>query len=102
MENSCIVVGDSFLKGCLFLHQQVRGILAHPCVADESPPTCSVFLGEQGLELFMSMLQALEEVDNDNRIQVETKILGLLVNGLSFNCVFAGLHVAYSKDPFQQ
>ena len=49
-------------------------------VTDESPPTCNVFLGEQGLELFMKMLQALEEEDNDNRVQVETKILGLLVS----------------------
>ena len=54
----------------------------NPCVADESPPTCSVFLAEQGLELFMRMLQALEEVDNENRVQVETKILGLLVSEL--------------------
>ncbi|KAK7100174.1 hypothetical protein V1264_023165 [Littorina saxatilis] len=49
-------------------------------LTDESPPTCGVFLSEQGLELFMNMLQALEEVDNDNRVQVETKILGLLNN----------------------
>nr|KAG5711819.1 hypothetical protein BaRGS_023583 [Batillaria attramentaria] len=47
---------------------------------DESPPTCSVFLSEQGLELFMNMLQALEDVEADNRVQVETKILGLLNN----------------------
>lgn len=49
-------------------------------LTDESPRTCSVFLGEQGLELFMKLLQALEDVDNDNRVQVETKILGLLNN----------------------
>jgi hypothetical protein len=49
------------------------------CVVDESPRTCNVFLTEQGLELFMNMLRALEDVDNDNRVQVETKILGLLV-----------------------
>ncbi|XP_076463188.1 protein zyg-11 homolog B-like [Babylonia areolata] len=49
-------------------------------LTDESPPTCSVFLGENGLELFMMMLQMLEEVDSDSRVQVETKILGLLNN----------------------
>ncbi|KAL8572518.1 hypothetical protein ACOMHN_019557 [Nucella lapillus] len=49
-------------------------------LTDESPPTCNVFLGENGLELFMMMLQMLEEVDNENRMQVETKILGLLNN----------------------
>ncbi|KAK7504037.1 hypothetical protein BaRGS_00004769 [Batillaria attramentaria] len=49
-------------------------------LTDESPPTCSVFLSEQGLELFMNMLQALEDVEADNRVQVETKILGLLNN----------------------
>lgn len=49
-------------------------------LTDESPQTCSVFLSEKGLELFMNMLQALEDVEADNRVQVETKILGLLNN----------------------
>ena len=48
-------------------------------VSDESPATCSVFLREQGLELFMTMIQGMNDVDTDTKVQVETKILGLLV-----------------------
>ncbi|XP_025110002.1 protein zyg-11 homolog B-like [Pomacea canaliculata] len=49
-------------------------------LTDESPPTCGVFLSEQGLDLFMNMLQSLGNVEAENRVQVETKILGLLNN----------------------
>lgn len=52
--------------------------------ADESPPTCGVFLSEQGLDLFMNMLQSLGNVEAENRVQVETKILGLLVSWIFF------------------
>ncbi|ESP03618.1 hypothetical protein LOTGIDRAFT_137121 [Lottia gigantea] len=44
-------------------------------LTDESPPTCRVFLSENGLELFMSTLQVTLFT-----LQVETKILGLLNN----------------------
>ncbi|XP_071119076.1 protein zyg-11 homolog B-like [Haliotis cracherodii] len=52
-------------------------------LTDESAPTCHVFLNESGLELFMKMLQTLNDtldLENESRVQVETKILGLLNN----------------------
>ncbi|WAR24138.1 ZYG11-like protein [Mya arenaria] len=47
---------------------------------NESPATCKVFLNEGGLELFMMTLQVVSSMDMDTRVQVETKILGLLNN----------------------
>lgn len=47
--------------------------------SDEAPSTCSVFLREGGLELFMQLLEVTEGEQSDNHVQVETKILGLLV-----------------------
>ncbi|XP_055956231.1 protein zyg-11 homolog B-like [Patella vulgata] len=47
-------------------------------LTDESPPTCRVFLSEKGLELFMTTLQVVGNLETENRVQVETKILGLL------------------------
>ena len=44
-------------------------------LTDESPKTCSVFLDEGGMSLFLQVLQAFP---NDNTI--ETKVLGLLNN----------------------
>lgn len=49
-------------------------------LTDESPATCKVFLSEGGLDLFMSTLQVVSPMDIDTRVQVETKILGLLNN----------------------
>ena len=49
-------------------------------IIDESPATCKVFLNEGGLDLFMSTLQVVSTMDSDTRVQVETKVLGLLVN----------------------
>ncbi|XP_055956533.1 protein zyg-11 homolog B isoform X1 [Patella vulgata] len=49
-------------------------------LTDESPPTCRVFLSEKGLELFMTTLQVVGNLETENRVQVETKILGLLNN----------------------
>lgn len=53
-----------------------------PCFmpSDEAPSTCNVFLTEGGLELFMKLLQLTDGEETDNHVQVETKILGLLVN----------------------
>ena len=47
---------------------------------DESPATCKVFLNEGGLDLFMTTLQVVSSMEVDTRVQVETKILGLLVS----------------------
>ena len=61
-------------------------ITVHVCkeylflVLDESPTTCSVFLNESGLELFMNALQVVSHLDVESRTQVETKVLGLLVS----------------------
>ncbi|KAL5021080.1 hypothetical protein ScPMuIL_000235 [Solemya velum] len=49
-------------------------------LTDESPPTCHVFLKDNGLELFMNALQVVSEMESESRVQVETKILGLLNN----------------------
>ncbi|KAH3898226.1 protein zyg-11 homolog B-like [Dreissena polymorpha] len=49
-------------------------------LTDESPATCNVFLKEGGLDLFMSTLQMVDGMDTDTRVQVETKVLGLLNN----------------------
>ena len=51
-------------------------------LVDESPTTCSVFLNESGLELFMNALQVVSHLDVESRTQVETKVLGLLVSAL--------------------
>ena len=52
-------------------------------VTDESPATCSVFLNEAGLELYMTTLQVVSPLTAENRTQVETKVLGLLVRTLN-------------------
>ncbi|XP_021353883.1 protein zyg-11 homolog B-like [Mizuhopecten yessoensis] len=49
-------------------------------LTDESPPTCRVFLKEKGLDLFMDTLMVVMDMERDVRVQVETKILGLLNN----------------------
>lgn len=49
-------------------------------LTDESPATCKVFLSEGGLDLFMTTLQVVSSMEVDTRVQVETKILGLLNN----------------------
>lgn len=49
-------------------------------LTDESPATCSVFLNEAGLELYMTTLQVVSPMTADTRTQVETKVLGLLNN----------------------
>lgn len=49
-------------------------------LTDESPATCNVFLSERGLELFMRALEVVKSLQPDVRVQVETKILGLLNN----------------------
>ncbi|KAK3092105.1 hypothetical protein FSP39_025250 [Pinctada imbricata] len=49
-------------------------------LTDESPATCNVFLNEGGLDLFMTTLHVVREMDSDVRTEVETKILGLLNN----------------------
>ena len=48
-------------------------------ITDEAPSTCNVFLTEGGLELFMKLLELTDGQDTDNHVQVEQKILGLLV-----------------------
>ena len=47
---------------------------------DESPSTCEVFLKEGGLSLFVSVLKEYMEQPEDTRVQVETKVLGLIVS----------------------
>ncbi|KAH9488283.1 Protein zyg-11 B [Bulinus truncatus] len=49
-------------------------------LTDEAPSTCSVFLSEGGLELFIKLLQLTDGEETENHVQVETKILGLLNN----------------------
>ncbi|XP_052825514.1 protein zyg-11 homolog B [Octopus bimaculoides] len=49
-------------------------------LTDESPATCNVFLNEGGLDLFMRALEVIKPVQHDVKVQVETKILGLLNN----------------------
>ena len=44
-------------------------------LTDESPKTCSVFLGEEGLDLYLRVLDAFPD-----EVSVETKVLGLLNN----------------------
>lgn len=44
-------------------------------LTDESPKTCSVFLNEGGMELFLNVLEAFPGEQS-----IETKILGLLNN----------------------
>ena len=55
-----------------------RNIFLHD--SDEAPSTCNVFLTEGGLELFMKLLHLTGGEETDNHVQVETKILGLLVS----------------------
>ncbi|XP_013407895.1 protein zyg-11 homolog B [Lingula anatina] len=49
-------------------------------LTDESPATCSIFISEGGLELFMQVLESYVSAADDKRIQIETKVLGLLNN----------------------
>jgi Zyg-11 family protein len=44
-------------------------------LTDESPTTCSVFLNEGGMTLFLQVLQVFPE-----DVSIETKVLGLLNN----------------------
>ncbi|XP_077982057.1 protein zyg-11 homolog B-like [Glandiceps talaboti] len=44
-------------------------------LTDECPKSCSLFLKEQGLEIFLQMLEAFPDEDN-----LQTKVLGLLNN----------------------
>ena len=44
-------------------------------LTDESPSTCSVFLNEGGMELFLLVLSTFP-----NDVSIETKVLGLLNN----------------------
>lgn len=44
-------------------------------LTDESPRTCSVFLGQGGLELFLKVLEVFP-----GELSIETKVLGLLNN----------------------
>ncbi len=44
-------------------------------LTDESPSTCSVFLNEGGMDLFLQVLQVFPD-----DISIETKVLGLLNN----------------------
>lgn len=60
----------------------LTGMMSCFCVTDEAPSTCNVFLTEGGLELFMKLLQLTDGEETDNHVQVETKILGLLVISL--------------------
>ena len=50
------------------------------CISDESPQTCQMFLDEQGLELFIQVLRTYSTVADEHRVQVETKVLGLIVS----------------------
>ena len=61
--------------------------LAMVFVVDESPQTCQMFLDEHGLELFINVLQTFRAVVDDNRVQVETKVLGLIVSRIFF-CLY--------------
>ncbi|KAK2191886.1 hypothetical protein NP493_43g02052 [Ridgeia piscesae] len=49
-------------------------------LTDESPLTCELFLNEGGLELFLEVLQRYKDMPNEDRVQVETKVLGLINN----------------------
>ncbi|XP_070563131.1 protein zyg-11 homolog B-like [Ptychodera flava] len=44
-------------------------------LTDECPSSCSIFLEEQGLEIFLQMLEAFPDEDN-----LQTKVLGLMNN----------------------
>ncbi|XP_064606209.1 protein zyg-11 homolog B-like [Liolophura sinensis] len=49
-------------------------------LTDESPPTCHMFLSEGGLELFIHVLQKVHDLEEDPRVHVQTKVLGLVNN----------------------
>jgi len=49
-------------------------------LTDESPCTCQMFLNEGGLDLFLTVIETYKELSSDIRIQVETKVLGLINN----------------------
>ena len=62
-----------FIKGYCILSSII--IIFFRNLTDESPTTCSVFLDEGGMELF---IEVLDTFPGDNCI--ETKVLGLLNN----------------------
>ncbi|XP_064625443.1 protein zyg-11 homolog B-like isoform X2 [Lineus longissimus] len=49
-------------------------------LTDESPDTCDVFLEEDGLNLYMAVIEAYKDCEEDNKLHVQTKVLGLLNN----------------------
>lgn len=56
---------------CLFLYK----VEFFNFISDESPTTCSVFLEEAGMELFLRVLEIFQ-----GESAVETKVLGLINN----------------------
>ena len=69
MVNSCTRVIECYLMLSNIIFDFFRNL------TDESPTTCSVFLEEGGMELFIDVLDTFP---GDNCI--ETKVLGLLNN----------------------
>jgi Zyg-11 family protein len=60
---------------CVILQRPCGSTLQFLLLSDESPTTCSVFLEEGGLDLFLEVLVTFQD-----ECTVETKVLGLINN----------------------